>query len=102
MPLRRRRKPCFASAYYESERFEEAAERIAGTVLAIDANYAGAHRELGKVLVSQREPGGRRRNSPPPSEQNPNDAEALYFLGGLLMQEDRRRRPSVTWSGRAN
>jgi len=73
--------------YYESERFEEAAECFR-TTLEADANYPGAHRELGKVLVSQRDPAAEKEFAAA-LKQEPNDAEALYFLGGFLMQADR-------------
>jgi len=73
--------------YYESARFEEAAEAYRA-VLAADRNYLGAHRELGKVLVSQRDPAAEKEFAAA-LEQDPNDSEALYFLGGFLMQEDR-------------
>lgn len=73
--------------YYESERFEEAAECYR-TVLELDGSYAGAHRELGKVLVSQREPAAEKEFAAA-LKQDPNDSEALYFLGGFLMQADR-------------
>ena len=54
----------------------------------MDRNHAGAHRELGKVLVSQRDPAAEKEFAAA-LEQNPNDSEALYFLGGFLMQADR-------------
>jgi tetratricopeptide (TPR) repeat protein len=74
-------------AYYESARFEEAAEAYRA-VLAADPNYAGAHRELGKVLVSQRDSAAEKEFAAA-LQQDPNDSEALYFLGGFLIQEDR-------------
>lgn len=73
--------------YYESARFEEAAECYRA-VLELDRNHVGAHRELGKVLVSQRDPAAEKEFAAA-LEQNPNDSEALYFLGGFLMQTDR-------------
>ncbi len=73
--------------YYESARFEEAAECYR-TVLELDGTYAGAHRELGKVLVSQRDPAAETEFAAALA-QNANDSEALYFLGGFLMQNDR-------------
>jgi tetratricopeptide (TPR) repeat protein len=73
--------------YYESARFEEAADCYR-TVLAVDRNYAGAHRELGKVLVSQRDPAAEKEFAAA-LQQDPNDSEALYFLGGFLTQADR-------------
>jgi tetratricopeptide (TPR) repeat protein len=73
--------------YYESARFEEAAACYRA-VLEADDNYAGAHRELGKVLVSQRDPAAEKEFAAA-LEQDPNDSEALYFLGGFLLQADR-------------
>jgi tetratricopeptide (TPR) repeat protein len=75
--------------YYESARFEDAAECYRA-VLAADGNYSGAHRELGKVMVSQRDPAAEKEFAAA-LQQDPNDSEALYFLGGFLMQEDRLR-----------
>jgi tetratricopeptide (TPR) repeat protein len=73
--------------YYESARFEDAADSYRA-VLAADGNHAGAHRELGKVLVSQRDPAAEKEFAAA-LNQDPNDSEALYFLGGFLMQQDR-------------
>jgi len=74
-------------AYYESELFDEAAGSCRKT-LEIDAHFTGAHRELGKVLVSQRSPDATGELSAAVA-QDPEDAEALYFLGAALLQEDR-------------
>jgi tetratricopeptide (TPR) repeat protein len=73
--------------YYESARFEEAAECYRA-VLEVEQNYPGVHRELGKVLVSQRDPAAEKEFAAA-LRQDPNDSEALYFLGGFLIQEDR-------------
>lgn len=73
--------------YYESARFEEAAECYR-TVLQLDPKHTGAHRELGKVLVSQRDPAAEKEFAAALA-QDPNDSEALYFLGGFLTQADR-------------
>jgi tetratricopeptide (TPR) repeat protein len=73
--------------YYESARFEESAECFR-TALAADSTYPGAHRELGKVLVSLRDHGAEEEFAAA-LRQDPNDSEALYFLGGFLLQEDR-------------
>src|SRR5262249_36622536 len=69
-------------AYYDSALFEEAAAYCRKT-LALDANFSGARRELGKVLVSQRSLDAEAELRAA-IRQNPNDAEALYFLGGFF------------------
>lgn len=74
-------------AHYESERFEEAAELCRKT-LELDSSFAGAHRELGKVLVSQRAPEASKELAAAVA-QDPADAEAVYFLGAALLQEER-------------
>ncbi len=74
-------------AYYESARFEEAAEWFRKT-LELPGGHPGAHRELGKVFVSQRNPDAEKEFAAALRE-DPNDAEALYFLGGFLVQENR-------------
>ena len=74
-------------AYYESTRFEEAAGQCRQALKA-DPHFAGAHRELGKVLVSQRSPDAVKELAIA-IEQDANDSEALYFLGGALLQDDR-------------
>ncbi len=74
-------------AYYETARFEEAAELYRKT-LELDPNYPGAHLELGKVYVSQRNPEAVKELAAA-LRQDPNNSEAHYFLGGLLMQANR-------------
>ncbi|HMC58712.1 MAG TPA: tetratricopeptide repeat protein, partial [Candidatus Solibacter sp.] len=74
-------------AYYEGELFDEAARLCRGTLQA-DAHFAGAHRELGKVLVSLRSPDAVKELAAA-VEEDANDSEALYFLGAALLQEDR-------------
>ena len=69
-------------ANYETGRFDEAAANFR-TVLKTDPTFNGAHRELGKTLLSLRD------NDAAESElrtAGPDDPEALYFLGGLLAQ----------------
>jgi protein O-GlcNAc transferase len=66
-------------ASYETERFAEAAEyfRTALESEAVD----GAHRELGKTLISLHDDENGEKEL---RLASPDDAEALYFLGGLL------------------
>ena len=70
-------------ASYETGRFEEAADFLRKT-LQSDPSFSGAHRELGKILISMRDNDGAQREL---RQADPDDAEALYFLGGLLAQE---------------
>ena len=72
-------------ASYETGRFEEAADFLRRTLQA-DPGLDGAHRELGKTLVSLRDNDGAEREL---RQAEPDDAEALYFLGGLLTQAGR-------------
>jgi tetratricopeptide (TPR) repeat protein len=74
-------------AYYESALFDEAVEQCR-KALEIDPVFPGAHRELGKALVSQRSDVASKELELA-VRQNANDAEALYFLGGILLQENR-------------
>jgi tetratricopeptide (TPR) repeat protein len=74
-------------AYYEAELFDEAAGQCRKS-LEIDPSLIGAHRELGKVLVSQRSLDASTELAAA-VRQDPNDSEALYFLGAALLQEDR-------------
>jgi tetratricopeptide (TPR) repeat protein len=74
-------------AYYESERFDEAAG-FCRKILEIDPNFAGGHRELGKVFLSQRNPEATQELAVA-VRQNANDSEALYFLGASLLQDGR-------------
>jgi len=70
--------------YYDSGRFEEA-ERQCRQTLEIDARFAGAHRELGKVLVAQHRPAEAELNAA--IQQDEQDAEAVYFLGVAFQQD---------------
>jgi len=74
-------------AYYESEQFDDAAEQCRRT-LQLDPQFAGAHREMGKVLISLRSPDALKELAAA-AAQNPNDAEALYFWGAALVQDNR-------------
>ena len=72
-------------AYYQSERFDEAAELCRQTLQA-NPNFTGGHRELGKVLLSQRNPEATRELTLA-VRQDARDSEALYFLGASLLQD---------------
>ena len=76
-------------AHYESERFAEAAA-FCRTALEAESDPAvsGAHRELGKVLLSLRSPDASKELAAA-VQQDPADSEAAYFLGAALLQEDR-------------
>ena len=67
-------------ASYETGDFEQAATFFKQTI-ADDPHFAGAHRELGKTLISL-------RNNEEAEKQlrleDPDDGEAAYFLGALL------------------
>jgi tetratricopeptide (TPR) repeat protein len=67
-------------AGYEMGRFEEAASYFRKT-LAADPGFDGAHRELGKTLISLRHDAGARKEL---RQAAPDDSEAAYFLGALL------------------
>ena len=69
-------------ANYDTGNFEQAAEFFRQT-LAADPRLEGAHRELGKTLISLRDNGNAEKEL---RQAGPGDAEALYFLGGLLSQ----------------
>jgi Flp pilus assembly protein TadD len=69
-----------AKAGYETGRFEEAAAYFRKT-LAADPSFDGAHRELGKTLISLRDDAGARKEL---RQAEPGDSEAAYFLGALL------------------
>jgi len=71
-------------AYYESERFDEAAPLCRKT-LETDARFPGAHLALGKVLVSQRDPAAITELEAA-VHQNPTDSEAIYYLGAAQLQ----------------
>jgi tetratricopeptide (TPR) repeat protein len=67
-------------AGYETGRFEEAASYFRKT-LAADPSFDGAHRELGKTLISLRDDAGAQKEL---RRAAPDDLEAAYFLGALL------------------
>jgi tetratricopeptide (TPR) repeat protein len=67
-------------AGYETGHFEEAAGYFRKT-LAADPGFDGAHRELGKTLISLRDDAGARKEL---RQAAPDDSEAAYFLGALL------------------
>jgi tetratricopeptide (TPR) repeat protein len=67
-------------AGYETGRFEEAVAYFRKT-LAADPGFDGAHRELGKTLISLRDDAGARKEL---HQAAPDDSEAAYFLGALL------------------
>ncbi len=74
-------------AYYESARFDEA-EAYYRKVIGLAATFPGAHLELAKTLISQRDPEAEKELKIA-LDQDPNDSEALYFLGGFLLQDNR-------------
>ncbi len=67
-------------ADYETGRFEEAADCFRKALKA-EPEFSGAHRELGKTLISLRENENAEKEL---RQAGPEDAEALYYLGGLL------------------
>jgi len=67
-------------ASYETERFIEAVDFFR-KVLQADPAFDGAHRELGKALISLNDDENAEKEL---REAPPDDFEALYFLGGLL------------------
>jgi tetratricopeptide (TPR) repeat protein len=82
-------------ASYETENFDQAADYFRQT-LSADPAFDGAHRELGKTLVSLRDNDNAEKEL---RQAAPNDAEALYFLGALL---SRKRVPeAITLLNRA-
>jgi tetratricopeptide (TPR) repeat protein len=70
-------------AGYETGNFEEAAASFR-QALAADPNLEGAHRELGKTLISLRDDDNAEKEL---RLAGPADTEALYFLGALLSQK---------------
>lgn len=91
-------------ASYETERFAEAADFFR-KALASEASIEGAHRELGKTLISLRDDENAEKEL---RQAPPDDAEALYFLGGLLSRTrageaipilERARELSPDWWG---
>ena len=79
--------------YYESGRFDEAADQCRKT-LAADAHFAGAHRELGKALVSQHSPGAEKELTAAVA-QDGQDAVAIYYLGVALLQDGKVEEAAV-------
>ncbi len=67
-------------ASYETQRFPEAADYFR-KALAADPSLEGAHRELGKALISLHDDANAEKEL---RLAGPEDPEALYFLGGLL------------------
>jgi tetratricopeptide (TPR) repeat protein len=67
-------------ASYDTGRFEEAADYFRKTLQA-DSTFDGAHRELGKTLISLRDNDGAEREL---RQADDHDPETLYYLGGLL------------------
>jgi tetratricopeptide (TPR) repeat protein len=67
-------------AGYETGRFEEAAAYFRKT-LAADPHFDGAHRELGKTLISLRNDAEAEKEL---RQAAPGDTEAAYYLGALL------------------
>ena len=70
--------------YFESGRYEEAAQQCRKT-LAADATFPGAHRELGKALVSQHSPDAEAELAAAVA-QAADDAVAAYYYGTALLQ----------------
>jgi len=73
---------------HDGHQLAEAADAFQQT-LQQDPAYPGAHRELGKVLISMQEFSGAERELRTALEQDGSDAEAAYFLGALLVQTGR-------------
>jgi tetratricopeptide (TPR) repeat protein len=69
-------------ASYETEGFDQAADFFR-KVIAADPAFEGAHRELGKTLVSLRDDDNAEKEL---RLAGTNDSEAVYFLGALLSQ----------------
>jgi tetratricopeptide (TPR) repeat protein len=69
-------------ASYETEHFEEAAGYFRHALEA-DPRFDGAHRELGKTLISLRDYENAEKEL---RLADPDDGEALYFLGAVLAQ----------------
>lgn len=69
-------------ASYETENFEQAADFFR-KALAEDTNFEGAHRELGKTLLSLRDNENAEKEL---RQARPDDTEALYYLGVTLSQ----------------
>jgi Flp pilus assembly protein TadD len=67
-------------ASYETERFAEAADFFR-QALSLDPALDGAHRELGKTLISLRAEESAEKEL---RQAAPDDSEALYFLGAQL------------------
>jgi tetratricopeptide (TPR) repeat protein len=70
--------------YSESARFADAAGQCRKT-LSLDANFPGAHRELGKALIGEHDPAAVAELA----AADPADPEAAYYLGVALLQDDR-------------
>jgi Flp pilus assembly protein TadD len=70
-------------AAYETGNFERAAASFR-EALAADPKFEGAHRELGKTLISLRDDDNAEKEL---RQAGSADREALYFLGALLSQK---------------
>jgi tetratricopeptide (TPR) repeat protein len=70
-------------ASYETEHFQDAADFF-GKTLALDPGFEGAHRELGKVLISLHEDDAAEKEL---RLAGADDEEALYFLGALISHD---------------
>jgi tetratricopeptide (TPR) repeat protein len=69
-------------ANYETGLFQQAADCFRETLKA-EPGFNGAHRELGKTLISLRDNEGAEKEL---RQADPDDPESLYFLGGFLSQ----------------
>lgn len=78
-------------ASYETGQFDEAAEFFRKT-LKEDAGFEGAHRELGKTLVSLRDYESAEMEL---RQARQDDGEALYFLGAVLAQSKQEEAVAV-------
>jgi tetratricopeptide (TPR) repeat protein len=72
-------------AAYETAHFDEAAANFRKTLKA-DPAFDGAHRELGKTLISLRDDAGAQQEL---RLAAPDDVEAHYYLGALLAKTGR-------------
>ena len=72
-------------AMHDGHRLPEAVEYLTET-LRIEPGHGGAHRELGKVYISQQNFELAERELKLALKQDPEDPSALYFLGAMLVQ----------------
>jgi tetratricopeptide (TPR) repeat protein len=73
--------------YFETGRFDEAADQCRKT-LAADSGFPGAHRELGKALVSLHSAGAEKELDVAVAE-DANDGVAAYYLGVAMLQDSK-------------